>query len=141
MRLKLVRRCPGVPEGLDEALDRDGEGWCERCGETVVDLGRGAVPAGRVIRCARVLVAATAIAGCGGSAARPVVERAAAPAAVAVEMDGGEPEASTSIDETVAAMFKPDPLAERMSWLGHVRHDEVDGTEPSDAGTTRGPKQ
>ncbi len=76
-RLRVVRPCPEIPEGLEASLDRDGSGFCDRCGETVVDLTRpGAqVPLGRAGRtCARVLVSAALVAtatACSSSAAGP----------------------------------------------------------------------
>ncbi len=112
MRLELVRRCPGVPEGLSEALDRDGEAQCERFGETVVDLTRRIVPAGRLTRCARVLVVATAVAGCAGSPARSP-ERVELPAGARVE--------SAASQDSLGVVFDDDPLVKVSREIGTVR--------------------
>jgi hypothetical protein len=95
-RLQIVRPCPGIPAGLIDALDRDGEAHCERCGETVVDLTRGT--SARVARCARILVVATALASCTPQA----IETPAAPQAAA-------PNPSSTSD--YGFRFSDDPLA------------------------------
>lgn len=102
-----------------EALDRTGEGWCKTCGQTVIDLTRGVVPVGRVIQCARVLVVATAMAGCGGSPAK-AREIVVLPRAAAIEQDGGKPaEAPTSAD-AMDVVFVDDPLTKAMAATGGV---------------------
>ncbi len=108
----------------------------------MVDLTGDVVPTGRLIRCARVLVAATALAGCGGNAARPV-ETAAVPPAVTVETEGtdaGELDGATSIEEMAPPSSERGSFEEWMAWSGHVRVTDDGAADARDGGTLKRPK-
>lgn len=107
-RLRLVRPCPDIPDGLVDALDRDGTGFCDRCGETVIDLTKLGVEvpvkgAGRT--CARILVGAALAASTAACGSSPL---------------GAAPETQPPV--VVMSPPRPDagPLDDRMYMLGEI---------------------
>lgn len=110
-RLRLVRPCPEVPEGLEASLDRTGSGYCDRCGETVVDLTRpGAeLPQHRTGRtCARVLVSAALVATAAGCGSSPL---------------GAAPETQPPVVITTPPRPDAGPLDDRLDVLGEIEMD------------------
>lgn len=93
----------------------------------MVDLTRGVVPVGRVIRCARVLVVATAMAGCGGSPARPA-EPVLPAARLAVERDGAATEETTASEDVQVLLPEDDPSLRAMAMTGGIEIRDDAGT-------------
>lgn len=96
-RLRIVRPCPDVPPALRDAVESTGTGFCERCGETVVDLSGPDAESTLLARggrvCGRIAVAAAAVAlgACSSVDATPLPAAPTAPTVTASAPDASAP--------------------------------------------------